>query len=113
MDIERACHRRPVRSGKRKIAARFRIGASWLHVSKPRDRATPLDQRGDAFAHGGEALVLRLAAQPADVDLLQDDGQLEGAPGLVPDDVVQGETGARGIARDVKASRYSRLLTSG
>jgi len=52
-----------------------------------------------ARAHGGEAGVLGLAAQRADVDLLRDDGELEGARGLVPDDVVHGETGALGVAR--------------
>ena len=53
-----------------------------------------------------------LAAQPADVDLLPDDGELEGAPGLVPDDVVHRESGRLGMARDVQASHYLHLLTS-
>ncbi len=45
---------------------------------------TLLDQRHDPRSHVGEALVPGLAAPPADVDLLQDDGDLEGAEDAVP-----------------------------
>src|SRR5712671_6440248 len=47
-----------------------------------------------------ETLVLGLAAHIADIDLLDDDGELEGGEDLVPADRGDREPGARGIALD-------------
>src|SRR4029077_13049698 len=53
-----------------------------------------------------EALVLGLAADIADIDLLDDDGELEGGEHLVPADRSDIEPGARGIALDrIRARR--------
>jgi len=52
-----------------------------------------------------EAFVMGLAAAPADVDLLHDDGELEGGEDLVPADVADIEAGALGIAGDGLGAR--------
>src|ERR1700730_18372558 len=69
-----------------------------------------LRQRSQNARLGGEAEdappvefetpVLRLAAHEANVDLLDDDGELEGGEHLVPADRRDIETGAPGIALD-------------
>ncbi len=48
-----------------------------------------VDRGRDALAHVGEAWVPGLAAQPADVDLLRDDGDLEGPEDPAPEQVME------------------------
>ena len=59
-----------------------------------------LGQPEDAPVIVAETLVLRLTAHEADIDLLDDDGELERGEDLVPADLGQIEPGACGVALD-------------
>src|SRR5436190_2672713 len=54
----------------------------------------------DAVVIVAEALVLRLPTHKANVDLLDDDGELEGSEHLLPKDRVDIEAGAGRVSRD-------------
>src|SRR5207237_2529192 len=75
----------------------------------------------DAAPIEAETLILGLAAHIANVDLLDDHGELEGGEDLVPADRADIEAGARGIALDrlgpareaVAPGRHRRDLAPG
>ncbi len=80
-------------------------GIGSRRAANPGEAARLVGQSQDAPVIIAKALVLGLAAHIADIDLLNDDGQLEGGEDLVPKDRVDREPGARGIALDGVGAR--------
>src|SRR2546430_1600000 len=76
-------------------------GESWGRLGR-----SALCQRFDELAEAGEAAILGLRAEIADVDLLHDDQELEDAEGVVPAPPGHVQTGAHLVER-------GRLLAGG
>ena len=103
-NIERSWTWRPDSSGRRAWPAATGIPSfPGLPRSHPRQGRRLVEERGDAATEDGEALVPGLAAQVADVDLLQDDGDLEHPEDVVPVDR------AEAVERYADATASARL----